>query len=147
MWNKFSIPQTKTEFTKENIPTIPEKNTAGKAVIALLSALNLNTGFTIKIQKGIPPGSGIGSSASSAVGAVFRVNQILGSHLNPNELLVHAMAGEAVASGGFHADNVAPTLLGGMVLIRSYEPLDIIQIPIPETPAPKLVHISLVELS
>lgn len=116
----------------ENIPTIPEKNTAGKAVIALLSALNLNTGFTIKIQKGIPPGSGIGSSASSAVGAVFGVNQLLGSPLNPDELLVHAMAGEAVASGGFHADNVAPTLLGGMVLIRSYEPLDIIQIPIPE---------------
>lgn len=116
----------------ENIPTIPKKNTAGKAVISLLSALDLDVGFLIKIDKGIPPGSGIGSSASSAVGAVFGVNQLLGSPLNPNELLVHAMAGEAVASGGFHADNVAPSLLGGMVLIRSYEPLDIIQIPIPE---------------
>jgi len=116
----------------ENIPTIPENNTAGKAVISLLSSLNLKTGFSIKIDKGIPPGSGIGSSASSAVGAVYGVNQLLGKPLTLNELLLHAMAGEAVASGGFHADNVAPSLLGGMVLIRSYEPLDIIQIPIPE---------------
>jgi len=115
-----------------NIPLIPEKNTAGKAVISLLSSLNLKTGFSIKINKGIPPGSGIGSSASSAVGAVYGVNQLLGSPLTSRELLVHSMAGEAVASGGFHADNVAPSLLGGMILIRSYEPLDIIQIPIPE---------------
>jgi homoserine kinase len=116
----------------ESIPTIPEKNTAGKAVISLLSSLNLKTGFSIKIIKGIPPGSGIGSSASSAVGAVYGVNQLLGEPLSSNELLVHAMAGEAVASRGFHADNIAPSLLGGMILIRSYDPLDIIQIPTPE---------------
>jgi len=116
----------------QKISTNPEKNTAGKAIISMLSAINENCGFNIHIKKGIPPGSGIGSSASSAVGAVFGVNHLLGNPLHPNKLLVHAMAGEAVASGGFHADNVAPSLFGGMVLIRSYEPLDIIQIPIPE---------------
>ena len=115
----------------EKISTIPENNTAGKAIISMLSELNKDVGFTVHIKKGIPPGSGIGSSASSAVGAIFGVNQLLGNPLNPNELIIHAMAGEAVASGGFHADNVAPSLFGGMVLIRNYEPLDIIQIPIP----------------
>lgn len=119
-------------FESQKISTNPEKNTAGKAVLSLLSALNLNHGFHIKIKKGIPPGSGIGSSASSAVGAVYGVNQLLGNPLNQEEVLVHAMAGEAVATGGFHADNVAPSLYGGMVLIRDYEPLDIIQIPVPE---------------
>lgn len=129
--NSSKINISMTGLGIENIPLIPEKNTAGKAVSSLLSSLNLKTGFTIKINKGIPPGSGIGSSASSAVGAVYGVNQLLGSPLTSRELLVHSMAGEAVASGGFHADNVAPSLLGGMILIRSYEPLDIIQIPIP----------------
>lgn len=116
----------------EKISTNPENNTAGKAIISMLSALNQDVGISIHIKKGIPPGSGIGSSASSAVGAVFGVNKLLGNPFIQEELIIHAMAGEAVASGGFHADNVAPSLYGGMVLIRSYEPLDIIQIPLPD---------------
>ena len=107
------------------------KNNSSKINISM-TGLNINQGFNVKIEKGIPPGSGIGSSASSAVGAVYGVNQLLDNPLTSRELLVHSMAGEAVASGGFHADNVAPSLLGGMILIRSYKPLDIIQIPIPE---------------
>ena len=71
----------------EKISVNPEKNTAGKAVLSLLSALKLNHGFHIKIEKGIPPGSGIGSSASSAVGAVYGVNQLLGNPLNQEEVL------------------------------------------------------------
>jgi len=127
---KIELSMTGIEYHK--ISTNPEKNTAGKAVLSLLSSLNLQHGFNIKIEKGIPPGSGIGSSASSAVGAVYGVNQLLGNPINQEELLIHAMSGEAVASGGFHADNVAPSLYGGMVLIRNYEPLDILQIPIPK---------------
>jgi len=130
--NSSKINISMTGLGIENIPQIPKKNTAGKAIISLLSKLNINQGFNVKIEKGIPPGSGIGSSASSAVGAVYGVNQLLDNPLTSRELLVHSMAGEAVASGGFHADNVAPSLLGGMILIRSYKPLDIIQIPIPE---------------
>ncbi|MAJ44939.1 MAG: homoserine kinase [Candidatus Marinimicrobia bacterium] len=116
----------------EKIPINPVKNTAGKAIISMLSYLELSHGFDLHIKKGIPPGSGIGSSASSAVGAVFALNKILGNPLNEEELMIHAMEGEFVASGSRHADNVGPSLYGGMVLIRNYKPLDIIHIPVPE---------------
>ena len=98
----------------------------------MLSFLEITSGFDVHIKKGIPPGSGIGSSACSAVGVVFALNQILGNPLKEEEMLFHAMVGEAVASGGFHADNIAPSLYGGLVLIRNYEPLDIISIPAPK---------------
>lgn len=78
------------------------------------------------------PGSGIGSSAASAAGAVFAVNELLDKPFNRTELIEFAMEGEAAASGTKHADNVAPALLGGIVLIRSYEPFDIVQIPSPK---------------
>lgn len=119
-------------FKSETIPTIPEKNTAGKGILSILNELGSEQGFDIHIEKGIPPGSGIGSSAASAVAAVFGANELLGNPFKLEDLLVHAMAGEQVASGGFHADNVAPALFGGMVLIRSYDPLDIVNIPLPE---------------
>ena len=123
---------TMSGIQAEKITVNPDKNTAGKAILSMLSSLEISCGFDVHINKGIPPGSGIGSSASSAVGAVFALNQILENPLNEEELIIHAMVGEAVVSGGFHADNVAPSLYGGMVLIRNYEPLDIIHIPVPE---------------
>ena len=128
--NKICI--TMNGLGSKNIPTDPKYNTAGRAVLSLLSALEINQGFDIKIEKGIPPGSGIGSSACSAVGAVFGVNQLLETPLSNEEILVHAMEGEAVAAGEIHADNVAPSLLGGIVLIRSYDPLDFLQISVPD---------------
>ena len=119
-------------YGKEVIPTLAENNTAGLAVKSLLTALDIQTGFSIHIEKGIPPGSGMGSSAASATAAVEGINQILGLPLKQEDLLVHAMAGEVASAGVFHGDNVAPSLLGGMTLIRSSEPLDILQIPVPE---------------
>ena len=117
----------------DSIPTAAEKNTAGKAILSFLNTIDSQQGFKIKIKKGIPPGSGIGSSAASAAAAVVGVNELLNKPLENSELLVHGMAGEAVASGGFHADNIAPALFGGIILIRSYEPLDILNFPVPKS--------------
>ena len=117
----------------DSISTIAEKNTAGKAILSLLNTIASDQGFMVKIKKGIPPGSGIGSSAASAAAAVVGANELLGKPLELNDLLVHGMAGEAGASGGFHADNVAPALFGGIILIRSYEPLDILNLPVPKS--------------
>ena len=116
----------------DTITTVVKYNTAGKAILSLLNNLGTNQGFNVHIEKGVPPGSGLGSSAASAAAAVVGVNELLGNPLKLDELLVHGMAGEAVASGGFHADNIAPALFGGIILIRSYDPLDILQLPVPE---------------
>ena len=116
----------------ETIPKIAEKNTAGKAILSLLESLNIKQGFKVHIEKGIHPGSGLGSSAASAVGAVFGANILLDSPLVLEDLLIHCINGETVSSGIAHADNVAPALLGGFILVRSYDPLDILKLPIPE---------------
>lgn len=116
----------------ETIPKIAEKNTAGKAILSLLESLNIKQGFKVHIEKGIHPGSGLGSSAASAVGAVFGANVLLDSPLVLEDLLIHCINGETVSSGIAHADNVAPALLGGFILVRSYDPLDILRLPIPE---------------
>ena len=116
----------------DSIPTDPEKNTAGKAVQSYLNTINHSKGCLIEIEKGIPPGSGIGSSAASAAAALVGINELMDKPLSTKELLIHGMAGEAVASGAFHADNIAPALIGGIILIRSYEPLDILNLPVPK---------------
>lgn len=106
-----------------------DKNTAGVSVLALLRALNKQQGVEIELYKKMPLGSGLGSSAASAVGSLFAVNQLLGSPLSLRELLPFALEGEKSACGSAHADNVAPSLLGGFVLIRSYTPLDVVSVP------------------
>lgn len=111
-----------------DLPTEPDKNVAGVAVQSLLDATHSNVGLRIEITKGIKPGSGIGSSAASSCGAVVAVNELLGSPLSRVELMEHAMAGEALSSGSRHADNVAPSMLGGFVLVRSAEPLDVVRL-------------------
>ncbi len=116
----------------DKIPLIPEKNTAGKAIISMLNSLDIKKGFNIIINKGIPPGSGIGSSAASAAAALFGVNQLLDKPLTNEDLIIHGMVGEQVASGSFHADNIAPALLGGIVLVNSYDPLEIHKLPVPD---------------
>lgn len=115
-----------------NLPTDPDQNVATIAVKALLSSLNSMAGFSFSIKKPFKPGSGLGSSASSAAGAVYGVNHLLGNPLTVDELLPFVMEGEAFASKSYHADNVAPALLGGFNVIRSYNPLDIFQIPPPK---------------
>lgn len=122
------------------VPLQTQKNVAGVAAESLRHRLDCSVGFDISIAKRIMPGSGIGSSAASAAGAVWGINALLGHPLSTEELIEHAMDGEAIASQARHADNVAPALLGGFVLIRSYEPLDIIQIPYPEDLTLALIH-------
>lgn len=128
------------EIIGANLPLAAEKNVAGVAALALLEHLQPEHGFEITIDKRIKAGSGIGSSAASAAGAVFAINHLLGSPLSAKELVPFAMQGEKLASGSAHADNVAPALLGGFTLIRSYEPLDIIKIDAPEELYATVIH-------
>jgi homoserine kinase len=114
-----------------NLPTEVEKNVAGKALLAVLEKIDEPFGFEVEITKRIMPGSGVGSSAASAAGAVVAANKLLGERFNSNELIALAMQGEMVASGAKHADNIAPCVLGGFTLVRSVEPMDVIQIDYP----------------
>jgi homoserine kinase len=114
------------------LPTDPEKNVAGVALLSLMAAMENSPGLELSIEKRIKPGSGIGSSAASAAGAVAAANMLLGEPFTPMELVQFAMNGEKLASGVKHADNIAPCLLGGITLIRSIHPLDIVSIDPPE---------------
>lgn len=102
--------------TVTDLPLEAERNTAGGALIALRQALQLPFGFELQIEKGIPLGSGLGGSAASCVAALVAANALLDTPLSPHALYPFALAGEAVASGGKHGDNVGPMLLGGLVL-------------------------------
>jgi homoserine kinase len=113
------------------LPTIPEENVAGAALIAMLEQITDAPGLKLTIDKRIMPGSGLGSSAASAAGAVFAANQLLGKNFSANDLIRFAMFGEKVASGVKHADNITPCLLGGVTLIRSILPLDVISLDAP----------------
>jgi homoserine kinase len=115
-----------------NLPTDPEKNVAGVVFLSVMEKIGGNTGFEVTIEKHIKPGSGIGSSAASAAGAAVAANHLLGNIFNTDELIQFAMNGEKLASGVKHADNIAPCILGGVSLIRSIHPLDIISIPSPD---------------
>lgn len=99
-----------------NLSLDADENVAGVAAASLLNALGAPCGIELEIHKDIAPGSGIGSSAASAAGAVFAVDALLGGGLRPDELLPFALDGEVLASGARHADNVAPALMGGIVL-------------------------------
>ncbi|MEK9614490.1 MAG: homoserine kinase, partial [Flavobacteriaceae bacterium] len=114
------------------LPMDPMKNVASVAVFSLLESLPSKFGYIIDIDKRIKPGSGIGSSAASAAGAVFAVNELMGRPLSRKELVQHAIAGESLASGSSHADNLAPVLLGGFTLVRSNKTLDIVKLPCPQ---------------
>lgn len=124
----------------QDLPKDPLKNVASVAAMALLEAHPSSFGFQIDIDKRIKPGSGIGSSAASAAGAVFAINELLGKPYSRNELVQYAMAGEALASGAAHADNLAPVLLGGFTLVRSNQSLDIIKLPSPPDLVATVIH-------
>ena len=113
------------------LPTDPAMNTAGAPLLEMLAVLKEDLGFEVIITKQIKPGSGIGSSAASAAGAVVAANELLGNIFTKEELVRFAMFGEKLASGVKHADNIAPCIYGGVTLIRSIFPLDIIPISCP----------------
>ena len=114
------------------VPLSTKKNTASVAARSLLDFLNINRGFDIEINKNIKPGSGIGSSAASAVGAVYGINELLGSPLKRQELLKFAMQGEFVSSKTAPADNVASSLYGGLILVNNRENFNVINLPVPK---------------
>ena len=114
------------------LPEKPEDNVAGAALLALMEAYETKLGFELTIDKRIKPGSGLGSSAASAAGAVYAANKLIENAFSNDDLIKFAMNGEKVASGVKHADNITPCLLGGVTLIRSIHPLDIIKIDAPE---------------
>lgn len=115
-----------------NLPTDPLQNVAGAALIALIEAHGKPVGFKLTINKQIKPGSGVGSSAASSAGAVAGANALLGSPFSNEELVKFAMNGEKLASGVKHADNIAPCIYGGVTLIRSVFPLDIVKLNVPD---------------
>lgn len=119
------------------LPSDPAQNTAGAPLIEMLKSVDEEIGFEVLIKKNIKPGSGLGSSAASASGAVIAANHLLGNRFDKNELVQYAMFGEKVASGVKHADNVAPGIFGGITLIRCIFPLDIVSI----TPPPLFVSV------
>jgi len=129
-----------TKIVGADLPMETKKNVAGVAALAMLENVATDFGFEIEIYKNIKAGSGIGSSAASAAGAVFGINELLGRPFTRKELVLFAMQGEKLASGNAHADNVAPALLGGFTLVRSTNPLDIIKIESPSELYVTVVH-------
>lgn len=123
-----------------DLPTEPERNTAGRALLAMQDALCPGFGFDMEIEKGIPLGSGLGGSAASAVGAVVAANALLDQPLPQLELLKFAMQGEAVASGSLHVDNIAPSLFGGLVLTVGIDQPRVKQIPVPQNVRAVILH-------
>lgn len=111
------------------LPTAPAENTAGRALLALLEAIAMPPDLEIEIDKGIPLASGLGGSAASAVAAVVAANRLLGLDWPVERLYPYALAGEAVASGAAHGDNVGPQLLGGLVLATADR---LMSIPVPD---------------
>jgi hypothetical protein len=111
------------------------------AALDLLRHLGMtDRGIEMEIHKKMPFGSGLGSSAASAVAGAYAVNKLIGEPLSKQQLLPFAMAGEASADGAWHADNVAPCLLGGIVFIRSNDELDVAQLPAPKNLWAAVVH-------
>ena len=122
------------------LPSEPEKNVAGVVALAMIEKKQPGFGILIEMEKGILPGSGMGSSGASAGGAAYGINKLLGEPFGKAELVQFAMLGEALASGVAHADNVAPNLFGGFTLVRSTRPLDVIPLHTPEKLSVSLIH-------
>jgi len=116
----------------ENIPLDPKINSVSIAAEQVLKRCNADFGIELKIAKGIRPCSGMGSSGASAAGGAFLANILCGEKLSTTEVILCAAHAEDVTSGGFHADNVSPCILGGFTVIRSYEPFEVIRIEPPK---------------
>lgn len=129
-----------TKIEGYDLPFETEKNVAGVSAMALIKDFQPDIGFEIEIYKRIKPGSGIGSSAASAAGSVFAINELLGRPYNKTQLTQFAMKGEAIASQSEHADNLAPAIFGGFVLVKSLDPLEILDLPTPEELYAVIIH-------
>lgn len=127
--------------TDYDIPSTVDDNVMTPSIRAMLAAAGVRCHLKVTLMCKIMPGSGIGSSAASAAGAVVALNHLLGNRFSEKEMVEFAMEGEALSSGGAkHADNVAPAILGGIVLICSYSPFEYIHIPFPDTFCAAIAH-------
>lgn len=122
------------------LPMEADRNTVSISILNYLDKLGIQQGVEIDLIKKMPLGSGLGSSAASTVAGVYAINELLDKPMAVKDLLPFAMEGERIASGSAHADNVAPCLLGGFVLVRSYSPLDVIKLPVPKNLYATIVH-------
>jgi homoserine kinase len=122
------------------LPMETNRNTSSVAIQSYLGALGKDTGVDVELHKKLPLGSGMGSSAASAAAALVAVNALMGEPMTRKELVPHAMEAERIACGTGHADNVAPSILGGFVLIRDYHPLDLLEVTFPKELCCVLVH-------
>ena len=116
-----------TIITDDNIPTSPENNTAGLVVKNMKKKLKIRDGIEIEIEKGIPVGFGMGSSAGSAAATAVAFDKLFKLKLTPNALVEFAGFGEKASAGTIHYDNVAASVLGGFVIVKT-NPLDVITI-------------------
>lgn len=129
-----------TKVNGFDLPLETEKNVAGVSALALYHDLKPDVGFEIEITKNIKPGSGIGSSAASAAGSVFGINELLGRPLSKDTLTKYAIKGEALASKCEHADNLAPAIYGGFTLVKNCNPVHILQLPTPKDLYASIIH-------
>lgn len=124
-----------------SLTTNPETNVVGIAATAALQRLGISdVGVRLRLHKQMPLGSGLGSSAASSVGGAVAVNELFGKRLSTHAIVECALRGEAAVSGTAHADNVAPGVLGGIVLIRAVDPLDLVELPVPADLRVVVVH-------
>lgn len=138
--NSGKVSVKKIEGDGGRLPKEADRNTASVGVQAFLKSIDSSYGADISLFKNLPLGSGMGSSAASSAAALIAINHLVGNPYTREQLLPFAMEAERIACGSAHADNVAPSLLGGFVLIRGYEPLDVAKIPTPTDLYCTLVH-------
>ena len=128
-------------ITGYNLSLKANENAAGVSALALINKYkNIDYGFEIEILKKIKPGSGIGSSAASASGSVFAINELLGRPFSKKELVEFALEGEYICSKSYHADNISPLIYGGITLVRNHKELDIVKLPIPSDLYVTIIH-------
>ena len=126
------------------LPDDIEKNVITPVVRKFLEMIGKKAKIDVKVCRKIYPGSGIGSSAASSAAAAYGMNELFDCPLSEEEVVLCAMEGENLASGGYHADNAAPAVMGGIILIRGYEPLDLIKLPVPGNFYCAVVHPAIV---
>jgi len=132
--NESGLINIRVEGDQQNIPLTPQDNSAGLALLELCKRKQVKCGFDITIIKKMPSGGGLGTTGASAAAAIVGADRLLGLQMGPNELIDIARMGEVASGGSPHADNVAAAILGGFVLVKSYQPIDVLRLDIPEMP-------------
>ena len=122
------INSIKSSFS--DIPVIPNQNTGGIPALMIIKDYCLDFGFEINIKKGIPLCGGLGSSAATAAGVTYGINKLLNNKLSKEEVVKYALEGEKISSKTPHADNIGPCINGGFVIIKSTNPLELINVPV-----------------